>query len=412
MLVAGILLGIVVSLYLLIAGYGMLSRVLAQRQIDRVLEDSLRARLRTALAEQADREQVRLHWNGVRKFQVDRKVDESHDTTSFYLRPHDGKPLPLFHAGQFLTVRLHVQGEQRPVVRCYSLSNVPDSETYRITVKRVNNGVASQFLHDCVQAGDLLDVMAPRGDFCIEPSHNRPTVLLAGGVGITPLLSMAYSLTSSGSAAETWLVYSVKTAPDFLLTDELQTLTEDNQNLHVRVGTSTPAEDGTETDFQGRISIDYLKRILASNNYEFYICGPPPMMKSLVADLREWGVPPTSIHTEAFGASSVQVVSAAMKKDAETDGRNSSDVTTGPAVKFAKSSKDGTWTDGTPNLLSFAESLDIEIDAGCRAGSCGSCVTAIRSGSVKYLETPGYECEDNTCLPCVAVPDGQLELDA
>ena len=409
---AGIVLGMTASVYLLVAGYGLFRRVLSQRQIDLRSQDLLRARLRTALLEQTDQEQHRLHWNGLRKFVVDRKVPESHDTTSFYLKPHDSRPLPLFHAGQFLTFRLHVPGEQRPVVRCYSLSSVPDEETYRITVKKVQNGVASQFLHDSVKAGDLLDVMAPRGDFCIEPSHNRPTVLLAGGVGITPLLSMAYSLTSSGSVAETWLIYSVRAARDFLLTGELQSLTEDNQNLHVRVGTSGAQNDVGESDFQGRISIDYLKKILASNNYDFYICGPPPMMKSLVADLREWGVPPTSIHTEAFGASSVQVVSAAMKSGTEVDGQNNENATTELTVNFVKSARTGTWTGGTPNLLEFAESLDIGIDAGCRAGSCGSCVTAIRSGSVKYLETPGYSCEDNTCLPCVAVPDGQLELDA
>jgi len=410
-LAAGVVLGLTASAYLVFAGYGVLRRVLNQRQIDRLAEDLLRARLQTALVEQADREQVRLHWNGLRKFLVDRKVTETHDTSSFYLKPHDGKSLPLFHAGQFLTFRLHVPREQRPVVRCYSLSSGPDSETYRITVKRVKDGIASQFLHDCVQQGDLLDVMAPRGDFCIEPSHNRPTVLLAGGVGITPLLSMACSLTRSGAGAETWLIYSVRTAEDCLLKDELQDLTDTNPNLHVRVGMSGSPDDAA-ADFHGRISIDYLKRILASNNYDFYTCGPPPMMKSLVADLREWGVPPTSIHTEAFGASSVQVVSAAMKTDSEVDENSDNERDTGVTVNFAKSSKTGTWTGGAANLLSFAESLDICIDAGCRAGSCGSCVTAIRSGSVKYLETPGYSCDDNTCLPCVAIPDGQLELDA
>ena len=411
-LVVGIVLGMTASVYLLIAGYGVVRRVLSQRQIDLRSADLLSARLRTALVEQADQEQGRLHWNGLRKFLVDRKVSESHDTISFYLKPHDSKALPLFHAGQFLTFRLHAPGEERAVVRCYSLSSGPDSETYRITVKKVQNGVASQFLHDCVKVGDLLDVMAPRGDFCIEPSHSRPTVLLAGGVGITPLLSMAYSLTSFGSVAETWLLYSVRAAQDFLLTDELQALTEDHQNLHVRVGTSGPQSDTGACDFQGRISVDYLKQILPSNNYDFYICGPASMMKSLVTDLRKWGVPPASIHTEAFGASSVQVVSAAMKNGTEVDGPDSRNAATGITVNFVKSAKSGTWMGGTPNLLSYAESLDISIDAGCRAGSCGSCVTAIRSGCVKYLETPGYSCDDNTCLPCVAVPDGQLELDA
>ncbi|MCP4506420.1 MAG: 2Fe-2S iron-sulfur cluster binding domain-containing protein, partial [Fuerstiella sp.] len=169
--------------------------------------------------------------------------------------------------------------------------------------------------------------------------------------------------------------------------------------LHVRTGVSGSQDDAADADFHDRISVDYLKRILASNNYDFYICGPPPMMKSLVADLRAWGVPPTSIHTEAFGASSVQVVSAAMKTGKEDDDPKNDKDDTLVTVNFAKSSKTGTWKNGTANLLSFAESLDICIDAGCRAGSCGSCVTAIRSGNVKYLETPAYSCDDNTCLP-------------
>ena len=180
MTVAGAVLCIAVTGYLCIVGLTAWQRLLKNRRMDRAAMQLMQQRIAAASLQQRSLRQQAFLWNGVRKFVVQRRQQESHDTDSFFLRPHDGHSLPLFHAGQFLTLRLHVPGESKPVVRCYSLSNGPGSENWRITVRRTADGVASNHLHSHVQEGDILDVLAPRGDFCIAPGHSRPTVLLAG----------------------------------------------------------------------------------------------------------------------------------------------------------------------------------------------------------------------------------------
>ena len=153
------------------------------------------------------RQEGDLSWIGFRKFQVARKVceDGAQQVCSFYLAPHDGRPLPAFQPGQFLTIQFYIKaatnGQQRavqPTVRCYSISDCAKSDCYRISVKRVapprDNadappGVVSNYLHDHVEEGDILDIKAPSGSFILETERAAPVVLIGGGVGITPVLT-------------------------------------------------------------------------------------------------------------------------------------------------------------------------------------------------------------------------------
>ena len=409
MLVAGAILCFAVAMYIVVATIGLWQRLQRQRVADRQTAKLLELKIAAASETRKTVVYGRHHWNGVRKFVVQRRVEESHDTASFYLKPHDGRPLPMFLAGQFLTFRFHITGEDRPVVRCYSLSNAPNSEVYRITVRRMGEGLASNFIHDNLGEGDILDVMAPRGDFCIEPGHHRPSVLIGGGVGITPVLSMLHSIAETGTGAETWLIHGIRSPQDRVMASELQQLKEQNESFRVRIGYSAETNPPEAADFSGRVTVDYLKRILPSNNYEFFICGSPAMMHSLVADLNKWGVPSSSIHTEAFGTDSVTSVRTAMPNDSEDETERPDE---NAAVEFARSARSATWKQELGTLLELAEANDVCIDAGCRAGSCGSCMTAVRKGEVTYLEKPGFPCEDGSCLPCICVPKGQLALDA
>ena len=147
-------------------------------------------------------------WSGWRQFRVERRAFEDLSCTqcSFHLKPVDGVALPPFKPGQFLTVRLQVanaaegiRGQTRTITRCYSLSDRPAPETYRITVKRVAPppglldlpaGIASTHLHDNVQAGDIIDIKAPAGQFFLDPDSLIPAVLICGGIGVTPMMSM------------------------------------------------------------------------------------------------------------------------------------------------------------------------------------------------------------------------------
>ncbi|MFC5350907.1 FAD-binding oxidoreductase, partial [Azospirillum lipoferum] len=123
-----------------------------------------------------------------RPYRVTKIVDETPEIRSFHLQPADGAGLLPHAAGQHLPIRVTVPGAEKPIVRTYTLSAAPSDGLYRISVKR--DGLVSRFLHDTIRAGDLIEARAPDGGFTIDPHGTRPAVLLAGGIGITPLLAM------------------------------------------------------------------------------------------------------------------------------------------------------------------------------------------------------------------------------
>jgi ferredoxin-NADP reductase len=263
-------------------------RLVSEQQKDNLSLQLLRQRVETAAFQRQEKEQQGHLWEGWRKFVVQRKVQECRDTCSFYLAAYDKKPLPPFLPGQYLTFRLPIPGEPRPIVRCYSLSDSPRPEYYRVTIKKVpppagkpdcRPGLASSFFHDQLKEGDVLDVQAPRGQFTLDLARPAPVALIAGGVGLTPLLCMANALATRGMSRETWLFYGVRNRGDHVMKDHLRQLARQYPQFHLRVCYSNPtAEDvqGTDYDHGQRVSLDLLKADLPSNNYEFYVCGPPP----------------------------------------------------------------------------------------------------------------------------------------
>jgi ferredoxin-NADP reductase len=403
MQVVGMILGGLVATYIALAAVSLLLRTRQEQRHARLVHELLRESIRTAAAEREVKEQARRHWGGVRKFEVVEKQKHNNDVCSFLLESHDGKPLPLFKPGQFLTFVVKIPGHEKPLVRCYSLSSAPDSKQYRVTIKHVPDGLVSGFFHEQVHVGTILDVQAPRGKFCIDPPLPQPVVLIGGGVGITPLLSMLRALSESNTDQEAKLFYSTRHDDDRIISEELAEL--EHSNANIRVITSLTSDPAAK-----RLTIDRLKEQLPSSNYDFYLCGPSPMMSDLITGLREWGVPAESIHTEAFGTGTVQVATTASRKEASTPATTISGEPI--SVSFTRSGKTAVWETGSNELLSCAEKAGVSIDAGCRTGSCGTCATAVRSGSVRYLQPPDFQCETGTCLPCIAVPEGSLELDA
>lgn len=133
-----------------------------------------------------------------RPYRLARIKDESSLIRSFYFEPADGHTLLPFEAGQYLTLRLATEENADPFIRTYTVSSAPGEDFYRISVKREENGHISRHLHDRLKPGDIIEAKAPRGDFFIDPTETRPAVLLAGGVGITPMISMALHVVSEG----------------------------------------------------------------------------------------------------------------------------------------------------------------------------------------------------------------------
>ncbi len=360
-------------------------------------------------AARTQRDRSQRSWEGYRKFEISSKVREARDVFSFYLKPHDQQALPSFDPGQHLTFRLRVPDQNKPVVRCYSLSDSPvETNHYRVTIKRLAGrdsappGVASSHFCENLNEGDIVDVMAPSGQFLLDMTRNRPVVLLAAGVGLTPLLSMLLTVCASGTKREVWLFYGVRNQHEHVMADELRVFAKAFEFVHLVVCYSQPTrecEQGTHFDHEGVIGVELLRRVLPSSNFEYYICGPPAMMKAVIVDLKEWQVPDSDINFEAFGAASARPV--ATESAAESC-----------EVVFSRSNRSCTWTKASGSLLDLAENEGVVVDWGCRAGSCGSCSTAVKEGDVEHSIEPGARAEEGSCLICIAEPRGRVVLDA
>lgn len=355
-------------------------------------------------------------WEGSRDFRVTRRAfeDPAQTQCSFVLAPVDGVPLPSFKPGQFLTFSLPVAGPDAPgrVVRCYSISDTPDPEHYRITVKRavappgkpdLPAGVASGWLHEQAQTGTILQVRAPSGQFVFAPDPNAPPVFIAGGIGITPMLTMLKAALMQQPDQVAHLFYGVRNGQDHAFKAVLSQLAEVHPGFHLHIIYSDPAADDVlaqDYEHTGFINLDLLKQTLPHGRHAFYVCGPDPMMKALIPALLDWGVDEADIHRESFGAQT-----AAPKPVTEA---------TGPvlAIGFRRSGRTLDWTGQDANLLDFAERHTVLIESGCRSGSCGTCETRLISGSVSYATKPDFDTAAGHCLPCVCTPATALELDA
>jgi uncharacterized protein len=402
------ILGSVITIYITLAAYSVFQQNQQKKKINDLNFQILKTRLATEILINSHEEQVSQCWNGTRKFSVFRKIEVAEGIYSFHLIPHDRKPLPLFKPGQFLTFKIDIPGENKTLYRCYSISSAPNSEYYQVTIKRVPGGIVSNHFCDHVHEKTILDIQAPRGQFCIELESQKPLVLLAGGVGVTPLLSMIEAVAGEKQKRDIYLFYSSQKQKDFIRKEYLQSLPFQHDNISIFFGTTQHSiqDESTQVDFSGRLSVEYLKTILPSNNFVFYICGPGQMMENLKNDLLDWKVPGSSIHTEEFGPQSI------ISNEKKTVYRNLSPSESEVLqVSFSKSDKKQSWNYSQNDLLSFIEDIEIPIETGCRTGNCGVCETAIQSGSIKQIKPMSYPCQAGNCLPCISIPETNLELD-
>jgi ferredoxin-NADP reductase len=388
-------------------------RAAARRQLARERADFCR---RVEAAARAARAEMAIpDWAGWRPFRVAAIVDEAHEVKSFYFTPVDAQPLPRFAPGQYLTFRLPLAANQPPLVRCYSLSDRPRDDFYRCTIKRIGPppklpaappGRGSGYFHDVVEVGDVLDVRAPAGTFFVDPLADDPVVLVGAGIGITPLVSMLDAIAHAGRPRSVYVLFGFRHGGEHPFQDRLRRLAEENRNIQLHVSYSSPRpQDQLYRDYNhvGRMTFERVRAILPSNNFRFYLCGPGAMMESLVPALLAWGVPDAHVHFEAFGPASVKRIAA---------GRHAGEAAPPCAVRFERSGRMATWDGTFSSLLEFGEASGVSLASGCRAGSCGECMVAIRSGKIVTLKRPGITVPPGHCLTCISAPTGELVLDA
>ncbi|NBI29551.1 NO-inducible flavohemoprotein [Chengkuizengella marina] len=248
-------------------------------------------------------------WKDFRKFVVYKKVKESKMITSFYLRPEDGKEISNFLPGQYISIKMNIEGKKHTHIRQYSLSDSPNKNYYRISVKREvgfdnkPDGVVSNNLHDHVNQGDIVQVSAPAGDFVLNTEHDLPIVLISGGVGLTPMISMLNTLIKKQPSRPVYFIHAAINSEYHAFRDHVQQLTEKHDLLNYLVCYQTPTEQDKQTssfEKEGFIEMEWLKSILPSQA-DFYFCGPVPFMKLLYKGLKKWGVDLHHIHYEFFG---------------------------------------------------------------------------------------------------------------
>jgi ferredoxin-NADP reductase/DMSO/TMAO reductase YedYZ heme-binding membrane subunit len=360
-------------------------------------------------------------WSG--ELRVARVFDETPDVRTFRMVAEGGDELPFTHApGQYLNVALTIDGKR--VNRSYTIASSPTRAHYcEITVKRSATAYGSRHLHEAIQPGDKLKVSAPAGRFVFTGDGAGAVVLLAGGVGITPLMSMIRYLTDRCWPGDIYLIFSTRTQADMIFRDELAYLERRFPNLHVCVTLSKDTSTNW-TGARGSISKDLLTRFVPDwTRGPVYLCGPDGMMAAMRKVLCEMGVPDSKVHTEAFisrpaapaptGPGVVVAPTAvAGAVDAELPAMPSD--AAGASLRFARSDQ---MVDVTPNatILESAESAGVSIPFECRSGICGQCKTRLVAGRVT-METDDAlspaEKARGLILACQARCIGNVTVDA
>ncbi|WP_282166777.1 NO-inducible flavohemoprotein [Shewanella japonica] len=242
-------------------------------------------------------------WEGKRRFVVKAKTVESSVITSFLLTPEDGGSVVDFTPGQYLSVSLEHEQLEFTEIRQYSLSDAPNGSSYRISVKREAEGKASNLLHDHYHVGDVIELIAPAGDFVLSAQADTPVVLLSAGVGVTPMKSMLNQLLSQSHQADITWVHACEDGAQHGFKDAIKAKRNANTHLESYVwyrqplATDLPAED---FDFEGTVALENIAERIVPNA-QYYFCGPIGFMKAIKQQLLALNVPESQIHYELFG---------------------------------------------------------------------------------------------------------------
>ncbi|MFS8070300.1 MAG: NO-inducible flavohemoprotein [Byssovorax sp.] len=253
-------------------------------------------------------------WQGFRECIVEKKVKESDEVYSFYLKPRDGGPLPPYKAGQYTCFRLDIPGHG-VIYRCYTLSSGPGKEHFRVSIKRERgaqsypNGVCSSYFHDGVREGDVLELAPPYGDLTLVETA-RPHVFIAAGIGITPMFSMFQSAVEARLPQKIYFLQAMRNGRLHPLENEVRELARANPTVTLRTFYSQAGPDdklGEDYDVAGHLTLEQLQAVVPDGECEFYFTGPVTFMRAMRVALRRWNVPAERIHYECFGPMAAEI---------------------------------------------------------------------------------------------------------
>ena len=249
-------------------------------------------------------------WDGFRNFKVAKKVQESEVITSFYLMPEDGKPIASYQPGQYISIRIQPDGQDFTQIRQYTLSDAPDKPYYRISVKRElggsdrPGGLISNYLHDHIAEGSLIELSAPAGDFTLDTEVARPVVLVSGGVGLTPMISMLNTLIESNDRRSITFLHASPNGISHAFRDHVNQLSQEHSNLKAYYCYTAPVHSDLENKLvykQGYMDAAWLRQVIQEPDANYYLCGSVAFMRSVYTELLLTGVAEDRIHYEFFG---------------------------------------------------------------------------------------------------------------
>ena len=350
-------------------------------------------------------------WPGFRPMRVSRIDQESNNVFSLVLVPADGKPLAPALPGQFVVLRLHMQSGAPPVLRSYSLSDLPGTEHYRVSIKLEEKGLASTYLHTRIKPGSNLEVSAPRGSFTLR-SGGEPVVLLSGGVGATPVLAMLHALAAEKSSRPVWWLHGARNREDHPFREESRALLQRLKYGHSYIQYSRPGpadQKGVDFDAAGHLAVSAFEEIGVPHDGQFYLCGPTAFLREITAGLNAWGLVADHIHTEIFGT--LVSITPGMKAETHSPHLPAEPAGSGPQVSFARSGLTLPWDAKYQSLLELAEACDVPVRWSCRTGVCHTCETALIAGDVEYDPEPLDPPAKGDALICCSRPRGEVVLD-
>ena len=294
----------------------------------------------------------------------------------------NGNTLPSFIPGQYLPLCLQINGKS--VSRCYTLSSSPNNQQYQISVKRVIDGVSSNWLHDHCEVGTQLTAQKPRGDFHLNEQHNT-LLLLSAGSGITPMLSMVRTLSENNQLQDVVFYHQCSSEQDIPERAQLEQLAKQHPTLKLHFALTKPAQNWQ--GLTGRFDQPHLKVIPNLNSRQVFVCGPQAFMESAKNLLIKNGLPPQHYHQEAFGMAKAEV---GEYKDVCITVDNKSIPATNQNTVLEHLSNNG-----------------IAIKSSCRAGVCGACKVVLEDGEVVQMSTSALSEEERAAgvvLACCSTP--------